>query len=138
MLIQHICNKFINYITNNVKENNINIIGETLRFIHGLCPYLSIIFIMFCNKYLVLCVLYFMFFLLFLFLFNENRCMISYIEKELLHDNEYVTDPYLRYINLDTRKDHRIILSYFAFSIHLYTIYLIYHYRFLCNKNTFS
>jgi hypothetical protein len=134
MIMKNICKKLVNYIRNNVKEENRINIGKFIRFIHYLTMFPAFIIVMFCNKFYAIGVLYCMFFILLLFIINKNICLLSYIENKLLEDDVTVVDPYLKLTGLDTRNDHRIIIYYFGFFTHIYLLYLIYYYRFVFNK----
>ena len=105
-----------------------NMLGECIRTLHGLIPYIIVIIVVYGNKTINKFTIIFVIIMLELFIYH-GKCFISIYEKKLLNDGVNVVDIYLKLFNLNVNSFNRKYVSIYGIIFLLIFIIIMYYYR---------
>jgi YHS domain-containing protein len=112
-------------------------IGIIIRSYHIVAPRDFIIILLLAPKPFCLITIIFLLIVYFL-IFIFSGCFLSIIEQELCEDEFSMLDPALEICRMEINNKNRIFISYISGYFYLFSICLIYYFRFLYNKTTVS
>jgi YHS domain-containing protein len=111
-------------------------IGIFIRSYHIVAVRDLMIIVLFAPKYYCDIAMIFFFTIVFSLFHLFNGCFLTIIEQELCEDEFSMLDPALEICRMEINNKNRIFISYISGYFYLFSICLIYYFRFLYNKTT--
>ena len=124
-LCESSCNKFCHYTKISRKS-----LGIYIRSFHLSAPY-GLLFLYWISSHYIVIMINFLLLLALLAFYSFNGCLLTRLELKLCNDDFTFIDPLIEMLGLEKSPKTRYTVSLKVAFIYLFTVFVIYSYRFL-------